>query len=235
MGSNSHLKRLNMPRSWPLSRKTTTWIVRPLPGGHPLDMGMPLGPILRDVLGVAQTMREVRVVLSTGQIKVDGRVVKETRRIVGLMDVLTVGEQNYRCILDLNGRLRYRPIKDVDSSWKIGRIDGKVTIRGGMTQYRLHDGRNLLHESASEFSVGDSVVISIPEQEVLEHLPFSEDGSTRAYIIGGSHAGKTALIQQRIIKRSSQPNEVNFEDFGTHARHVMVISDSRTLPIEVTT
>ena len=94
MGSNSHLKRLNMPRSWPLSRKTTTWIVRPLPGGHSLDMGMPLGPILRDVLGVAQTMREVRVILSTGQIKVDGRVVKETRRIVGLMDVLTVGEQN---------------------------------------------------------------------------------------------------------------------------------------------
>ena len=26
------------------------------------------------------------------------------------MDVLTVGEDNYRCILDMNGKLRYRPI-----------------------------------------------------------------------------------------------------------------------------
>ena len=71
-------------------------------------------------------------------------------------------------------------------------------------------------------------------QEELEHLPFNEDGSTRAYIIGGSHAGETAIIQQRIVKRSSQPNEVNFDGFGTHARHVMVISDAQDLPIEVT-
>jgi ribosomal protein S4E len=35
--------------------------------------------------------------------------VKDTRRGVGVMDVLTLGEEHYRCVLDTNGRLRYRP------------------------------------------------------------------------------------------------------------------------------
>ena len=30
MGSSHHLKRLAMPRSWPLPRKTTVWIARPV-------------------------------------------------------------------------------------------------------------------------------------------------------------------------------------------------------------
>ena len=74
MGSSSHLKRLAMPRSWPLPRKTTVWVTRPSPGGHSLERCMPVNLIVRDVLGRAQSAREVRFIVHNELLKVDGRV-----------------------------------------------------------------------------------------------------------------------------------------------------------------
>ena len=142
--SSNHLKRLAMPRSWPLPRKTTVWVTRPTPGAHALELCMPLTLVIRDVLGMAKTAREVRFILHNELAMIDGRVVKDTRRGVGLMDVLTLGEDNYRCVLDHNGRLQYRPISADEASWKVCRIEGKTTIKGGRTQLNLHD-LSLIH------------------------------------------------------------------------------------------
>ena len=95
-----------MPRSWPLPRKTTIWVTRPSPGGHSLERCMPVNLIVRDVLGRAQSSREVRYIVHKELVKVDGRVCKDTRRGVGLMDVLSLGDEHFRCMLDANGRLR---------------------------------------------------------------------------------------------------------------------------------
>ena len=54
MGSPSHLKRLAMPRSWPLPRKTNIWVTRARSGAHALERCMPINVVLRDVLGVAE-------------------------------------------------------------------------------------------------------------------------------------------------------------------------------------
>ena len=129
MGSSNHLKRLTMPRSWPLPRKTTVWVTRPTPGAHPLELCMPINLVIRDVLGFARSTREVRHILHNGLAKVDGRICKETRRGVGLMDVLTLGDTHYRCVLDHNGRLRYRQISADEAAWKVCRIEGRAPSR----------------------------------------------------------------------------------------------------------
>ena len=126
--SSSHMKRLAMPRSWPLTRKTEVWISRPRPCGHPIERCMALGVVLRDILGVAQSMREAKRALATRRILVDGRVTTDMRRGVGIMDVLSVGDEHYRCILDNNGKLRYASISAKDASHKLCRVDGKTTI-----------------------------------------------------------------------------------------------------------
>ena len=51
MGSSNHLKRLAMPRSWPLPRKTSIWVTRAAPGAHSLELCMPLNVVIRDILG----------------------------------------------------------------------------------------------------------------------------------------------------------------------------------------
>ena len=224
--SSNHLKRLAMPRSWPLPRKTSVWVTRPTPGAHSLELCMPVTLVVRDVLRLAKTAREVRFILHNELAKIDGRVVKDPRRGVGLMDVLTLGEDNYRCVLDHNGRLQYRPISADEASWKVCRIEGKTTIKGGRTQLNLHDGRNILVDDPSKdaYSTGDSLKISLPDQKVVEHIRFAE--GTRCYLIGGAHVGSTAEVTEYVEKRSSMPNEVQFDGFGTVARNVFAIGDA---------
>ena len=101
MGSPSHLKRLAMPRSWPLPRKTNIWVTRARSGAHALERCMPINVVLRDVLGVARSTREVRRILHEGLVKVDGRVVKDNKRGVGLMDVLSVGDDDFDAVFSI--------------------------------------------------------------------------------------------------------------------------------------
>jgi|TARA_B110001454_G_scaffold83007_1_gene79763 small subunit ribosomal protein S4e len=229
--SSSHIKRLMMPRSWPLPRKTSVWVQKPDPCGHSIENCMPMGVILRDILGVAHNRREAKKILHSRQIMVDGRVETALGRGVGLMDVLTVGGNNYRCILDTNGKLRYRPISAKKASSKICRVMGKTTISGGKTQLHLHDGRNLLFDSNPEYKSGDSVVISLPEQEIVSHHKFEE--GALAYLTGGSHIGETATIKSYEIKRSSKANETSFDNFGTISDYVFILGNSKDIPLEV--
>ena len=189
---------------------------------------MPLTLVVRDMLGLAKSAREVRHILHNELAKVDGRVVKDTRRGVGIMDVLTLGEDNYRCILDHNGRLRYRPISAKEAGWKVCRIEGKTTIKGGKTQLNLHDGRNIIVDDPKEYNTGDSLKLNLPDQKVLEHIRFGE--GTRCYLIGGAHVGSTAEVSEYVEKRSSMPNEVQFGDFGTVVRNVFAVGDA-SLPL----
>ena len=230
--SSNHLKRLAMPRSWPLPRKTTVWVTRPTPGAHSLELCMPITLVVRDVLGMAKTAREVRFILHNELAQVDGRVVKDTRRGVGLMHVLSVGEEHFRCVLDHNGRLRYRPISAAEASWKVCRIEGKTTIKGGQTQLNLHDGRNIIVDDPQAYSTGDSLKLNLPDQKILEHIRFGE--GTRCFLIGGAHVGSTAEVKEYITKRSSMPNEVQFDGFDTVARNVFAIGDASLPLTEVT-
>ena len=227
--SSSHMKRLTMPRSWPLPRKSSVWIQKPNPCGHPLDLCMPMGVILRDVLGVAQNRREAKKILHSKLVKVDGAIETDIGRGVGLMDVLTVGDVSYKCVLDTNGKLRYRTIPAKEALTKICRGMGKTTIKGAKTQVHLHDGRNLLFNENPEYKTGDSLVISLPDQEVKSYHKF-EEGSI-AYLTGGNHIGELATVRGQDIKRSSKANEVQFDDFGTISDYVFIISDESDIPM----
>jgi len=229
--SSSHIKRLMMPRSWPLPRKTTVWVQKPDPCGHSIENCMPMGIILRDVIGVAHNRREAKKILHSRKIMVDGRIETALGRGVGLMDVLTVGDYHYRCILDTNGKLRYRSITAKEASSKICRVTGKTTISGGKTQLHLHDGRNILFDTDPGYKSGDSVVISLPDQKIISHHKFEE--GALSYLTGGSHIGETATVRSHEIKRSSKDNEVTFDDFGTIADYVFIIGDKKDIPLEV--
>ena len=230
--SSSHMKRLAMPRSWPLTRKTDVWISRPRPSGHPIERCMALGVVLRDVLGVAQSMREAKRALATRRILVDGRVTTDMRRGVGVMDVLSVGDDHYRCILDGNGKLRYVPISAKDAGLKLCRVDGKTTIKGGVTQLNLHDGRNMLVDDANKYNTMDSLLLDVDSQKVKKHHKF--ESGANCYLIGGSHVGSTASMSEYVVKRSSKDNEVLFDDFGTIVDHVFVVGDV-DLPLDEVT
>ena len=53
-----HLKRQKIPKKWPVPRKGTTYVVKP---SFNLKHGIPILVILRDILGLAQNKKEVKL------------------------------------------------------------------------------------------------------------------------------------------------------------------------------
>jgi len=199
-GGSLHLKREASPAFWPIHRKEFTWAVRPRPGPHPTNRCVPLVLIVREILGLAETRKEARKIISQGKIKVDGRVRRDDRFPAGLMDVISIPDlkMNYRVLPSEKG-LSLHPIDEKEAGFKLCRIENKTTIRGGHIQLNLHDGRNILvkvedprNPEEDRYRTLDTLMISIPDQEIIEHLRLEEGMS--AILIDGKNIGKRGVI-----------------------------------------
>jgi small subunit ribosomal protein S4e len=102
------LKRGAAPRTWTVPRKGTKWIKRPAPGPHAQDESIPILLVIRDMRRIASTAREARLLLRQGSILVDGKVVKDEARGVGLMDTVSFAaplNEHFRVLKDRRGKL----------------------------------------------------------------------------------------------------------------------------------
>jgi small subunit ribosomal protein S4e len=92
----------------------------------------------------------------------------------------------------------------------------------------LHDGRNLLVEPKTEFKVGDTVRLELPEQKVAQRLPLG--ANALAFIAGGSHVGELAKVERIEVLSSPVPNRVHFkEGFSTIKDYVFVVGTETPL------
>ena len=73
--AKAHLKRIAVPKTWPILRKTTPFIRRPNPGSQSFMYGMSLSTWLCEILGVATTAKEARTAMRAGSINVNGKKV----------------------------------------------------------------------------------------------------------------------------------------------------------------
>jgi len=235
-GSLRHMRREVAPPYWPILKKEYTWTVKPRPGPHPIRRAIPLGIIVRDVLKYARTMREARRILGEGHIKVDGRIRRDYKFPVGLMDVLeivTTGEI-YRLVPHPQKFLTLISIPKEEAGYKLCRVEGKTTVKGGLFQLHLHDGRNLLlnGEEASAYKTYDVVKLKIPEQEVVERVKFGE--GTLAVVIDGRNVGKIGKIKSvmRIFKTANALVTLESEEgeeVRTLLKYVFVVGTEKPL------
>ena len=189
----SHLKRLVTPKSWTLLKKENKFVIRPRPGAHPAKLSMPITLLLKN-LGYASTTKEVKKVLNTKEVLVDGKRVKEHKFSVGFMDVVTIKDTGdvVRIILDTKGRLKMIPADKEETKLKLCRIKGKKILQTGKMQLNLSDNKNILVEKDG-FKVGDTVLITVPFQEIKQHLAL-EKGAL-VYLIGGKHIGQKGTVE----------------------------------------
>ncbi|MCD6369596.1 MAG: 30S ribosomal protein S4e [Thermoproteales archaeon] len=201
-GSLRHLRRERAPGFWPIHKKEYVWTVKPSPGPHPLARCIPLAIIVRDILGYAKTMREARRIIGRGVIKVDGRVRRDYKYPVGLMDVLEITETGeiFRIVAHPQRVLYPVPIKEEEANYKICRIEGKTTVKGGHIQLHLHDGRNYLvrvnnpmEPEEDVYRTFDAVLLQIPQQEIMQVIRFEK--GVLALIFDGRNVGKVGRIE----------------------------------------
>ena len=225
-GGSHHSKRLTTPKSVPVvGRKTIQWMLTPRPGPHPKSMGITLGSLLRDELELGVDMREIKRAMNTGIVQVDGLVVKDTRRPVGIMDIITAGGKNWRIQVDAMGRLSPVVIDAKQAAHKLAKVMGKRTIRGNKVQITLHDGRTLLADNAVQ--VGASVRMSVPGFKLEEQLPLK--AGVRCLVTSGKHAGDIAQLEKIIERVGSMDSEASLkaggESFITVTKYLFVVDD----------
>jgi len=197
------LKRFAAPRTWPIARKINQFVIALRPGTHPKSRSLPLAIVLRDILHCAQTVKEVRDILNKNLVKVDGKVRRDHRFPVGLMDVLSVGDEYYRILPDQKG-LFLKRIDREEAKIKLSMIKNKSCLKGKI-QLNLHDGKNIIVKK-DDYKTGDVLVLDF-ENGIKEILKF-EKGAT-ALITGGHNIGSVGKIEKIIITKSPQPNQIS--------------------------
>ncbi|MDK2825394.1 SSU ribosomal protein S4E [Methanolobus vulcani] len=220
-----HQKRISVPNSWQISKKSNKWITSTRPGPHNKQQSIPLGVVLRDMLGVVDTRAEAKRVLSEGNVLVDGVIRKDLRFPVGLLDVITIPLENvaYRMLLDRKGRLEVHRLEDVNAN-KLCRISGKTVLKGGAVQLNLNDGTNLV--GSNDYKTKDSLILSLPDKSIVKHIKY-EVGNL-AMIVGGRHTGEIGTIKEINTVKSSRHNTVSISgdyEFETIEDFVVVIGE----------
>ncbi len=198
-GSTAHLKRLASPKHWPVPRRIKKWAVRPKPGPHGIKDGIPLLILVRDILGLALTGREARRIISQKRILVDGKPRYDYKFIVGVMDVISIPDidLNLRLVPDAKHHIKPIEIPREEADKKLVKIERKVSIKEGKLQLGTHDGRNFVIHPESEYfgvSLGDSLLIRVPQQEVLRYFPLRE--GYIGIILKGEKAGRICRIEK---------------------------------------
>jgi small subunit ribosomal protein S4e len=225
--SSGHLKRLVAPRSWSIARKERTWTTKPMPGKHSLEGAIPISTILRDYLNVCDNNREAKIIINDGAVMIDQRVVRKPKTAVGLMDIISIPlmKMHMRTMLDDHGRIQFVPIKATEAKWKLLRIEGKTTVKGGKTQLNLHDGTNILSEE--KVKAGDVIQVSLPSFKIKKVLEFKKGAQT--LITGGAHVGSISKITGLEVTRSTKPNLVIYKDFQTIKSYSFVVGDKKAM------
>jgi small subunit ribosomal protein S4e len=87
-----------------------------------------------------------------------------------------------------------KEISSEDAKFKLCRIEDKTVVSKGQVQLHLHDGSNILVKVADlknpqedVYDTLDTVKISLPEKQILEHIKMKEKDF--AIITGGKNIG----------------------------------------------
>ncbi|MBU3905330.1 MAG: 30S ribosomal protein S4e [Nanoarchaeota archaeon] len=188
------LKRISAPSWWPIKRKTHKFITT-VRGPH--ADALSLHVLVRDVLGLAETGKEAKTIITSGNVLVDGKKRKDIKFGVGSMDVIEIPlmKKSWRAV----PRKGLTFIEADDNKIKLCRINGKRNIKKGKTQYNLHDGKNIL--SDKKYNTKDSLLLEIPSLKITDHVEFKE--GNLAFVTRGSHDGLMSKIKtiDKINKR----------------------------------
>ena len=222
--SKDHLKRLAAPRTWNIQRKGIPFITKSLAGTHSLDNGMPISVLIKETLKYASTTKEVKKILNTNEIKIDGKRRKNFRFSVGLFDTIefTNINEHYRVILNKKGTLALIKINKNESSIKPCKIIGITMLRGRM-QLNLYDGRNILIDKGP-YKVGDTLLLSTPDNKITKLLKLGKKSAI--FLTGGKHIGEIGnvddIVENKVIYKNQKGDLIE-----TSRRYAFVVGEDK--------
>lgn len=179
-----HLKRVEINRKVPIPRKGTKYVARA--SGY-LDQSVPVVIALRDMLKLAKTAREVKIMIRNKLIKINGKEVKDLRESIRLFNVLHADKDYALSILPTKRFF----LEETQGNKRIAKVLNKKVLKRGKLQLNLHDGTNLL--TTEKVKTGDSIELDI-KGKLLKIIPLEE--GKKVFIFSGKSAGKSGKISK---------------------------------------
>lgn len=205
----SHLKRHAVPKSWPIRRKGTAFVVGSNLGSSD---SLPVLIILRDVLKVAQNRKEAKKMIHMKSVLLNGKQIRDEKDGVLLFDVITLvpSKKNYRLTMLKNEKFGMEEIKESEADTKIAKIINKKVLKGKKIQLNLSDGRNFL--SSIKCRVNDSVLINLKGKKIEKCLPLEE--KSEVIVFAGKHSGQKGKITEiksegKIVEITNKEGKIN--------------------------
>lgn len=210
-----HMKRHEAPKSWPIPRKGTTFVITKNSNGLPLLI------VLRDILKIAQNRKEVKFAIHEKNLLISNKLVIDDKISMELFDTLSIipSKKHYRLVLTEKGKYGLEEIEEKDSKTKITKIIGKKSLSDKKTQLNMYDGRNYLSEL--KCNVNDSVILDLEKNKVSKILPLKE--KSKIIVTGGKHAGAQGKIVKIIPEFKLVEIESEKDKFNVLIKHLMVL------------
>lgn len=201
-----HLKRHKAPKSWPIKRKGTKYVINTTPKGIPMLI------ILRDMLKLAQNKSEAKRIIHNKQVLLNEKISNDEKNSAVLFDTITIlpTKKYYKVELSEKGKFELKEIKENEAREKISKVISKKKIKHGKLQLNLSDGRNFI--SDLKCSTNDSVIVNLKENKIEKCLPLKE--KAKAFVFEGKHIGKTGTIEKIILYAGEQENMAELESKG---------------------
>lgn len=201
-----HLKRSEMPKAWPIPRKGTTYIAG---ARHARTKSISLVFVIRDLLKLAKTRKEVKFMLLNGDVKVNNKVRKDEKFPIQAFDTVSLDKAKkvYRLLI-VNNKFKLEEITTKDAETKVVKVVGKKIIQGKKIQMNLEDGRNFFYDKA--FALGDSVVVNTKTDKVEKILPLKKGASIE--VVSGKHAGEKGKLEDVKVLARTKVYKINLKN-----------------------
>jgi len=168
--------------------------------------------VSKNILNIAGTTAEAKSILDHKEILVNGIRRKSHKFMIGLFDTISLPtKEHYRILLNTKGKFFALKISESESRLKPHKILMKRMIGKAMVQLNLSSGRNLrLERTKDTYSVGDTLIIKLPEPEIVQHLKLEKN--CLLYMTAGTHIGALGSLQE------IRGHEIIFRSIGKEPR-----------------
>ncbi|SRR3989344_2791763 len=204
-----HLKRQEVPKTWPIPRKGSVYVVRP---NSKLTGGIPILVVLRDMLKIAQNKKEVKRAIHMREILVNGRKITDEKHAVSLFDTITIIPMKKNYVVELSEKKKFglKEIPESESHKKISKVLNKKILKGKKVQINFTDGNNLI--SDMKCNVNDSVVVNMKNKKEEKCLPLKE--RAKVLVFEGKHTGENGVVEKinpdhKMVEINSHGKKIN--------------------------
>lgn len=173
----------------PVARTGTKYMAVP---SHNQRDSMSLIMVMRDVLKLVKTKKELKKILNEKKVAVNGKIVKEINYPVTLFDSIAIPSVKKFYKVNLKNKYEVMPVDEKATTTRIYEVIGKKLLAGKKVQLNLSQGRNMV--SAEKINVGDYAIVDLAKNKITKVI--SLDKGVEVIVIAGKHSGEEGKIKE---------------------------------------